>query len=166
MSGDSTQGVLAASAKANVVVAAVATASKRVQVVNRFILKLPNSHRSQCLQRSTLFEQITNVVEQSIRRSDSSACNGSTVWDLPWPTCRLCSRRTDRCEFTGDDSDEPGRDNVFGRRAFRRDAGSCCPGRRIQALQQPEDFLQPRPEPRQAQYRNLQVLRIPVQRQD
>jgi hypothetical protein len=42
---------LAASAKANVVVAAVATASKRVQVVNRFILKLPNSHRPQCLQR-------------------------------------------------------------------------------------------------------------------
>src|SRR4029078_3149567 len=158
MSGVSTQGVgLAGSAKAGVVIAVSATVIKRDLVErdlveNPVILHAPQATRLNLFCDGAPVEQITNADLTLIRRSlvhttsrFAPRAQRQRVWDFPLPSSRLWSgfkaRRSASEIRHRDNSDELRHEIFVGRFTFAGDAGSCCPRRRIQAFQQPANFL-------------------------
>src|SRR6267378_2396552 len=166
MSGFSSQGVgAAASAKAAVVNAAPASAAaiSNVLVDNLVILHAPQrSEKSGLPWRPAMSEQNTNADLASIRQACSM--RGAPFKSLGFPAgpfatmFRFRARRNACKARHRDDSDEPRHENLLCCRVGNGDAGAGRPGGGfVQTVQQPENFLQPRPRRRQAQYRDLQI---------
>src|SRR5665647_744398 len=173
MSGFSSQGVgLAASANAAVVnaepVSAVsAVAVKMVMVENLVILHAPQRSEKKlvCNGGPPISEQITNADAASIRRACSPRDAPFKTLGFPaapFATMFRFSARRKRCKIRHrDDSDASRHEDLSCCRVGCGDAGSGRPGGRVvQAVQQSENFLQPRPRRRQAQYRDLQILHL------